>query len=47
MMRPGEPPTKDSADTLFNNLFFNDERYDLSEVGIMKFNRRLKLNEKK
>ncbi len=47
MMRPGEPPTKDSAETLFNNLFFNEERYDLSEVGRMKFNRRLKLNSKK
>jgi DNA-directed RNA polymerase subunit beta len=47
MMRPGEPPTKDSAETLFNNLFFNDERYDLSEVGRMKFNRRLKLDTKK
>ena len=44
MMRPGEPPTKDSAETLFNNLFFNEERYDLSEVGRMKFNRRLKLD---
>ncbi len=47
MMRPGEPPTKDSAETLFTNLFFNDERYDLSEVGRMKFNRRLKLDSKK
>ena len=47
MMRPGEPPTKDSAETLFNNLFFNEERYDLSEVGRMKFNRRLKLDEDK
>ncbi len=47
MMRPGEPPTKDSAETLFNNLFFNDERYDLSEVGRMKFNRRLKLDSDK
>ena len=47
MMRPGEPPTKDSAETLFNNLFFNEERYDLSEVGRMKFNRRLKLDSKK
>jgi len=46
MMRPGEPPTKDSAETLFNNLFFNEERYDLSEVGRMKFNRRLKLDSK-
>jgi len=41
MMRPGEPPTKDSAENLFKNLFFNEERYDLSEVGRMKFNRRL------
>jgi DNA-directed RNA polymerase subunit beta len=47
MMRPGEPPTKDSAETLFNNLFFNEERYDLSEVGRMKFNRRLKLDSNK
>jgi len=41
MMRPGEPPTKESAETLFNNLFFSQERYDLSAVGRMKFNRRL------
>jgi len=41
MMRPGEPPTKDSAENLFQNLFFTDERYDLSSVGRMKFNRRL------
>ena len=41
MMRPGEPPTKDAAETLFQNLFFNPERYDLSAVGRMKFNRRL------
>lgn len=41
MMRPGEPPTRESAENLFQNLFFNDERYDLSEVGRMKFNRRL------
>ncbi len=41
MMRPGEPPTKDAAENLFNNLFFNDERYDLSAVGRMKFNRRV------
>ncbi len=47
MMRPGEPPTKDSAETLFTNLFFNGERYDLSEVGRMKFNRRLKLDSEK
>ncbi|GIT25571.1 MAG: hypothetical protein CM1200mP41_16150 [Gammaproteobacteria bacterium] len=41
MMRPGEPPTKDSAEQLFKNLFFNTERYDLSMVGRMKLNRRL------
>ena len=41
MMRPGEPPTKESAENLFNNLFFSLERYDLSAVGRMKFNRRL------
>jgi len=41
MMRPGEPPTKDAAETLFDNLFFSDDRYDLSAVGRMKFNRRL------
>ena len=41
MMRPGEPPTKDASENLFNNLFFNPERYDLSEVGRMKFNRRI------
>jgi len=41
MMRPGEPPTKDSAENLLQNLFFNADRYDLSEVGRMKFNRRL------
>ena len=41
MMRPGEPPTKEAAENLFENLFFTDERYDLSSVGRMKFNRRL------
>jgi DNA-directed RNA polymerase subunit beta len=41
MMRPGEPPTKESAENLFTNLFFSAERYDLSAVGRMKFNRRL------
>ncbi|MEM9601995.1 MAG: DNA-directed RNA polymerase subunit beta [Pseudomonadota bacterium] len=41
MMRPGEPPTKEAAENLFQNLFFNDERYDLSSVGRMKFNRRV------
>ncbi|MBP5980884.1 MAG: DNA-directed RNA polymerase subunit beta [Halomonas sp.] len=42
MMRPGEPPTKESAETLFHNLFFTEDRYDLSGVGRMKFNRRLR-----
>ena len=41
MMRPGEPPTKEAAENLFHNLFFSGERYDLSKVGRMKFNRRL------
>ncbi|NND60839.1 MAG: DNA-directed RNA polymerase subunit beta, partial [Gammaproteobacteria bacterium] len=41
MMRPGEPPTKEAAENLFQNLFFNPERYDLSPVGRMKFNRRV------
>lgn len=41
MMRPGEPPTKDSAETLFHNLFFSQDRYNLSAVGRMKFNRRI------
>jgi len=41
MMRPGEPPTKEAAQTLFDNLFFSEDRYDLSPVGRMKFNRRL------
>ena len=41
MMRPGEPPTKDAAQNLFYNLFFTFERYDLSSVGRMKFNRRV------
>jgi DNA-directed RNA polymerase subunit beta len=41
MMRPGEPPTKDAAQNLFKNLFFTSDRYDLSAVGRMKFNRRV------
>jgi DNA-directed RNA polymerase subunit beta len=41
MMRPGEPPTKEAAENLFQNLFFNPDRYDLSGVGRMKFNRRV------
>ena len=45
MMRPGEPPTREAAEALFENLFFNDERYDLSSVGRMKFNRRVQREE--
>jgi DNA-directed RNA polymerase subunit beta len=41
MMRPGEPPTEDSVEALFNSLFFSEDRYDLSAVGRMKFNRRI------
>ena len=41
MMRPGEPPTKEAAENLFNNLFFSEDRYDLSSVGRMKFNLRV------
>ena len=41
MMRPGEPPTEDAVKTLFHGLFYSDERYDLSAVGRMKFNRRV------
>ena len=41
MMRPGEPPTEDAVKTLFNGLFFSVDRYDLSAVGRMKFNRRV------
>ncbi|NIN62204.1 MAG: DNA-directed RNA polymerase subunit beta [Gammaproteobacteria bacterium] len=41
MMRPGEPPTKEAAENLFKNLFFSPDRYDLSSVGRMKFNRRV------
>lgn len=41
MMRPGEPPTRDAAEQLFEHLFFSLERYDLSPVGRMKFNRRV------
>ncbi|MBI4195895.1 MAG: DNA-directed RNA polymerase subunit beta [Betaproteobacteria bacterium] len=45
MMRPGEPPTEDAVKTLFNGLFFSEDRYDLSAVGRMKFNRRVGRNE--
>src|SRR5438874_2566721 len=41
MMRPGEPQTEDAVKTLFNGLFFSEDRYDLSAVGRMKFNRRV------
>ncbi|WP_300449333.1 DNA-directed RNA polymerase subunit beta [Accumulibacter sp.] len=41
MMRPGEPPTEEAVEILFNGLFYSDDRYDLSAVGRMKFNRRL------
>ena len=41
MMRPGEPPTEDAVKALFNGLFFSEDRYDLSAVGRMKFNRRV------
>ena len=41
MMRPGEPPTEDAVEALFHGLFFSEERYDLSAVGRMKFNRRI------
>ncbi|WP_127019497.1 DNA-directed RNA polymerase subunit beta [Rheinheimera mangrovi] len=45
MMRPGEPPTREAAETLFENLFFSEDRYDLSTVGRMKFNRRVDFEE--
>jgi DNA-directed RNA polymerase subunit beta len=41
MMRPGEPPTEDAVEALFNGLFYSEDRYDLSSVGRMKFNRRI------
>ncbi|MDH5377103.1 MAG: DNA-directed RNA polymerase subunit beta, partial [Gammaproteobacteria bacterium] len=41
MMRPGEPPTREAAQALLQNLFFTSDRYDLSPVGRMKFNRRV------
>ncbi|MBS1199297.1 MAG: DNA-directed polymerase subunit beta, partial [Proteobacteria bacterium] len=41
MMRPGEPPTEEAVEILFHGLFYSDDRYDLSRVGRMKFNRRL------
>ncbi len=44
VMRPGEPPTRETAEALFNGLFFDDERYDLSAVGRVKMNMRLDLD---
>jgi len=44
VMRPGEPPTKETADALFYGLFFDPERYDLSDVGRVKMNMRLNIN---
>ncbi|NOZ42101.1 MAG: DNA-directed RNA polymerase subunit beta [Alphaproteobacteria bacterium] len=44
VMRPGEPPTKETAETLFDGLFFNSDRYDLSAVGRVKMNMRLNLD---
>ncbi len=41
MMRPGEPPTEDAVEALFNRLFYSPDTYDLSRVGRMKFNRRV------
>ena len=46
MLRPGEPPTKESTEVLFNNLFFSVDRYDLSDVGRMKLNWRLKIEDR-
>ena len=45
MMRPGEPPTEDAVEALFNRLFYSAETYDLSKVGRMKFNRRVSREE--
>ena len=46
-MRPGEPPTLETAETLFNSLFFDNERYDLSAVGRVKMNSRLGLDDRR
>src|SRR6266566_2278807 len=43
-LRPGDPPTPETATAFFNNLFFNPERYDLSRVGRLKLNHKLKIN---
>ena len=44
ILRPGEPPTIETAENLFNNLFFNADRYDLSSVGRLKINAKFKKN---
>ena len=44
-LRPGDPPTMETAENLFNNLFFNPERYDLSKVGRLKLNYKFNLDE--
>ena len=44
ILRPGEPPTIETAELLFNNLFFNKDRYDLSSVGRLKINSKFKKN---
>ena len=44
ILRPGEPPTIETAENLFNNLFFNADRYDLSSVGRLKINSKFKKN---
>ncbi|MBN2803354.1 MAG: DNA-directed RNA polymerase subunit beta [Deltaproteobacteria bacterium] len=44
-LRPGDPPTPETANNLFNNLFFNQERYDLSQVGRLKLNYKFRTNE--
>ncbi len=44
ILRPGEPPTIETAELLFNNLFFNADRYDLSSVGRLKINAKFKKN---
>jgi len=45
ILRPGEPPTLEVAENVFKNLYFNNERYDLSDVGRVKLNAKLDLNE--
>ena len=44
-LRPGEPPTRESAQTLLDNLFFNPKRYDLAKVGRYKVNKKLQVSE--